>query len=194
MKIIGLTGGIGSGKTTVLNMFQKLGAAVYIADIEAKVLMTTNSQLKEEITQLFGEKAYVNNNLNRSYIAAIVFKQQHKLKALNSIVHPKVKEHFKAFVQQSTANIIIYESAILFESESYKICDFIIAVTATMQNRIKRVMARDQITEIQILDRIKNQLQEKEIVNKAHFVIQNNTLNDTKLQVKTIFNLIKVSL
>jgi dephospho-CoA kinase len=194
MKIIGLTGGIGSGKTTVLNMFQKLGAAVYIADIEAKVLMTTNSQLKEEITQLFGEKAYVNNNLNRSYIAAIVFKQQHKLKALNSIVHPKVKEHFKAFVQQSTANIIIYESAILFESESYKICDFIIAVTATMQNRIKRVMARDQITEIQILDRIKNQLQEKEIVNKAHFVIQNNTLNDTKLQVKTIFNLIEVSL
>ena len=99
MKIVGLTGGIGSGKSTVLQMFQDLGAVIYIADIEAKKLMNTDKDLILDIIHLFGEEAYVNSNLNTNYIASIVFNDSTKLEKLNALVHPKVREHFLYFVK-----------------------------------------------------------------------------------------------
>jgi dephospho-CoA kinase len=193
MKIIGLTGGIGSGKTTVLKMFQTLGAEVYIADIEAKKLMNSDMELIQQIQQIFGEKAYVNRTLNRQYIGEVVFSDKEKLLRLNSIVHPKVREHFKEFIHHSKAEIVLYESAILFESGSDTLCNFLITVIANFEDRIQRVMLRDKTTEEQIKNRINNQLADDYKIKKAHFVINNLTLEDTKLQVDTIYDLIKTA-
>ena len=100
MKVVGLTGGIGSGKSTVLKMFQELGAETFVADIEAKKLMNTNKELIKDIKQLLGEQAYINNELNRSFISKVVFNNKEKLMALNKLVHPKVAEHFKKFIKK----------------------------------------------------------------------------------------------
>ncbi|REE82059.1 dephospho-CoA kinase [Lutibacter oceani] len=188
--IIGLTGGIGSGKSTVLNMFKKLGFETYVADIKAKNLMNTNAALVQDITNLFGKEAYKNNELNKTYIAEIVFKDKKKLAALNALVHPKVREDFKNFVKKSPAKFIIYEAAILFESGSNKLCDFVITVTANLEDRIRRVKKRDGVTKSQVLDRIQHQLNDEEKIRKSHFVIVNNTLNTTEKQVLTVYNIL----
>ncbi len=190
MKIIGLTGGIGSGKSTVLQLFKELGVATYIADVEAKKLMRTNKQLISQIKNMFGEQAYINKKLNRKYISEIVFKNKEKLKALNALVHPKVQEHFRVFVKKTTANFIIYEAAILFESGSNKFCDFTITVTATLKNKIERIIKRDKITETKILEIMKQQSDDDFKIKKSDFVIKNNNLEETKVQVKTVYNLL----
>ena len=190
MKVIGLTGGIGSGKSTVLAFLKKLGATVYIADIEAKKLMNTNALLKKQISSLFGELAYVNNELNRSFISSIVFKDKNKLDSLNALVHPKVQEDFKKFIKNSTAEVVIYEAAILFESGSHKLCDYVISVIASYEDRIKRIVKRDGLSEAQILDRIKHQISDDLRIKNAHFVIRNNGLEHTKMQAKTVCDLI----
>lgn len=192
MKIVGLTGGIGSGKSTVLSLFQNLGADVYIADVEAKKLMNSHEVLKKEIINLFGNEAYRESELDRDYIASIVFKDNEKLKALNLLVHPKVKEHFKDFIKKSSSDLIIYEAAILFESGGNELCDFIITVTANFKDRVQRIMKRDGVTESQILDRMKHQLNDEFKIKKSNFVIQNNSLNYTKSQVSTIYDLLRV--
>ena len=194
MKIVGLTGGIGSGKSTVLKMFQKLGAATYSADIEAKKLMNTNKNLIAQIIALFGEKAYVNKQLNASYIAKIVFVDKKKLSDLNALVHPKVRAHFKAYAQKSTAKIIIYEAAILFESGSHTLCDFVITVTANLKDKIARIAKRDGLLETEILQRMRNQLNDDYKIKNADFVIENTTLKTTASQVLTIYNSIVKSL
>jgi len=190
MTIVGLTGGIGSGKSTALQMFQELGADIYIADIEAKKLMNSNKELIKNIRQLFGEQAYINNELNRNYIAEIVFNDKEKLKTLNILVHPKVRKHFKQFVEKSTAKIVIYESAILFESGSNTMCDFIITVTASLDNKIKRILKRDKVSKQQILKRMQHQVDDDFKITNSDFVIENDRLEDTKLQVSTIYNLL----
>ena len=188
--IVGLTGGIGSGKTTVLNLFKDLGCNIYVADVEAKKIMNSNKELVQEITNLFGKEAYKNNILNKAYIAEIVFKNKAKLAELNALVHPKVREDFLNFVKKSTSKIIIYEAAILFESGSYKLCDFIITVTANLEDRIQRVIKRDGVTKSQIIDRIQNQLNDEEKIKKSDFVIVNNDLIFTKTQVLTVYNIL----
>lgn len=190
MKIIGLTGGIGSGKSTVLELFKKLGTAVFIADVEAKKIMHTNVELREQINKLFGELAYVNNELNRSYIASIVFKNKNKLAALNKLVHPKLRDHFDEFVKNLDMDIVIYEAAILFESGSDKMCDYIITVTANFEDKIERVMKRDNVSREQILERMNHQLNDDIKINNSHFIVVNNYLKDTELQVSTIYDLI----
>ena len=190
MKIIGLTGGIGSGKSTVLRLFQELGATIYIADVEAKKLMNNNKELVKEIRLLLGEKAYINNELNKSYISSIVFNDSEKLKALNKLVHPKVRAHFKEFIKNKTTEIVIYEAAILFESGSNTLCDYIITVTANFEDKVERIMKRDGVSKQHILARMKHQLKDDFKIKNANFVIRNNTFLDTKLQVFTINNLI----
>ncbi len=190
MKVVGLTGGIGSGKSTVLQLFKDLGAAIYIADVEAKHLMNTDKDLVKQVVKLFGEKAYIDNELNKIYIAKIVFNNKEKLTALNNLVHPKVSEHFKKFVDNSIAEIVVYESAILFESGSNVMCDFIITVTANFEEKIKRIIKRDNVSKQQILDRMKHQEDDTFKIKKSNFVIKNNTLSATKLQVSTIYNII----
>jgi dephospho-CoA kinase len=190
MKIIGLTGGIGSGKSTVLHFFKELGTSVYIADVEAKKLMNSDVELIKNIKILFGDKAYENETLNRNYISSIVFNDQEKLKELNKLVHPKVREHFKKNIQNTKAEILIYEAAILFESGSDKLCDFIITVTADLKDRIDRVVKRDAVSRQEVSDRIQHQLNDDIKIKKSHFVIKNKNLLATKTQVKTIFDLI----
>jgi len=190
MKIIGLTGGIGSGKTTVLKMFKELGCATYVADIEAKKLMNSNKRLMNQIKLLFGDKAYLDDKLNTAFIAEIVFNDKVKLTALNALVHPVVQEDFKNFVNKSTSKIIIYEAAILFESGSDKLCDLIITVATDIDERIERIIKRDGVTKEQILERMQHQLNDEEKVKKADFVINNSDIFNTKEQVSTIYKIL----
>lgn len=191
MKIIGLTGGIGSGKSTVLELFKSLGVLTYVADIEAKKLMNADATLKNQIIKLFGEKAYQNGVLNSAFIASDVFKNTENLNALNALVHPKVREDFKHFIKTQKADFVIYEAAILFESGSDQFCDFIITVIADFDHKIERIMKRDGVSQAQIMERMKNQSADDLKIKKSDFVIRNNHLDDTKQQVLTIFEMLK---
>ncbi|MFA5301005.1 MAG: dephospho-CoA kinase [Lutibacter sp.] len=191
MKIVGLTGGIGSGKSTVLAFFKNFGAVTYIADEEAKKLMNSNAELRKEIIKLFGEKAYAQGTLDRAYIASQVFNNKEKLSALNALVHPKVRDDFQQFIKKSTADLVIYEAAILFESGSDKICDYTITVLASFENKIERIVKRDGVSKAQILERMENQSTDDFKIRRSNFVIRNNNLKDTERQVLTIFELLK---
>jgi dephospho-CoA kinase len=190
VKIIGLTGGMGSGKSTVLQFFQELGVATYNADIEAKKLMNSDKELINRLISLFGKKAYNKGVLDNSYIASLVFNDTDKLEALNAAVHPKLHEHFKGFVKKSNAEFVMYEAAILFESGGDKLCDYIITVTAEFEDRIKRIMLRDTTSKAKISERMKHQLEDDFKIKNSNFVIRNTSLPDTKLQVSTVYDLI----
>lgn len=186
MIVVGLTGGIGSGKTTILMMFQEFGIDCYIADVEAKKLMNSSKKIKKELVKEFGKQAYTTDGLNRKYIAGIVFEKPKKLKVLNSIVHPRVHKHFKKFVEKAESNYVIYENAILFESKGDKKCDYIITVTAPIDVRIKRILARDTTTKVDVLNRINNQYSDEEKTSKSNFVINNIDLKETQITVQKI--------
>src|SRR5690606_20719035 len=146
MIIVGLTGGIGSGKTTVAKEFQSLGIPIYIADDEAKKLMNTSKVLKRQLIDLFGEEAYVDNSLNRPFIADIIFKNEAYLQKMNAIVHPKVGIHFKNWASKQHTAYVIKEAAVLFENNGYKQCDYVITVTAPKDLRIERLLKRAPTT------------------------------------------------
>lgn len=184
--IVGLTGGIGSGKTTVAKMFYELGVPIYVSDIEAKRLMVSNSQLIVNITALLGEEAYINKTLNRKYISEKVFKNKELLSALNKLVHPVVASDFEKWYQQQNTTYVIKESAILFESGSYKNCNAIITVIAPIAARIQRVMERDKVTKKQVLHRIMNQMSDEEKIDQSDYIITNSTLAATAAQVAKI--------
>lgn len=183
MLIIGLTGGIGSGKTTVINMFQELGVEIYITDVEAKRLMNSESNLIEQIKELLGEQAYQNNTLNSVYVAEQVFVNKALLQQLNALVHPAVKIDFKSFIAKIDAPYVIYESAILFESGSHKLCDYTLTVSAPEELRIERVIQRDQLSKKAVKNRMQNQLTDEIRNSKADFVLNNINLQETKKEV-----------
>ncbi len=192
MKIVGLTGGIGSGKTTVSEMFKELGIPVYIADIEARKLTNTSKTIKKEIIQILGESAYNNGKINKKHVADLIFNDENLLKKINKIIHPKVAEHFKNWCGIQNAPYIIKEAAILFENDGYKSCDFTILITAPLELRINRVLKRDSITKKEILDRIKNQWSDDKKKKYADFIIENIELNTTLKKAKKIhINLLK---
>jgi dephospho-CoA kinase len=186
MIIVGLTGGIGSGKTTVAKRFEVLGIPVYIADEEAKRLMRTSKVIKRKLIALFGEDTYVNNELNKPFIASIIFNDKDSLQRMNAIVHPKVASHFKRWVSKQKTLYVIKEVAILFENDGYKQCDFVITVTAPKPLRIERLLKRDHTTEASIEAIIKNQWSDAEKVAKSDFVIENVDIEDTEKQVITV--------
>lgn len=186
MKVIGLTGGIGSGKSTVARMFELLNVPVYYADQEAKRLMTDTADLKLGIVGLFGEKAYFNNKLNRGYIADIVFKDKERLKALNALVHPEVRKDFLHWVEAQNAPYVIQENPLIFEKNDQDSFDKVIIVTAEKELRIERIMDRDGLSKEQVLDRMSNQLDDTKKYELADFVIHNETLENTKVQVNLI--------
>ena len=136
-KIIGLTGGIGSGKSRVVKLFNTLGVPCYIADVEAKRLMNNQAEVKAAIVDLFGEQAYVDEQLNRNYIGQIVFANPEKLKALNAIVHPAVAKDFSVWVAEQQKSFVIKEVAILFETGGYKNVDKTVLITAPETIRIR---------------------------------------------------------
>ena len=191
-KIIGLTGGIGSGKTTVANYFQSKGIPVYISDVEAKKVMAF-PEIISQIVAIFGTDILgENDTLNRDKLASIVFNNPDKLKQLNSIVHPAVKKHFEQWVgNNKNFPYLVKEAAILFESGSYKDCDAIITVCAPMETRINRVLERDASSREKVLQRINNQISDDERIAKSQYVITNENFDQTKIQMDNILNLLK---
>lgn len=173
---IGLTGGIGSGKTTVSRIFKHLGIPVYQADPEAKRLMNSSDRLKSEIISLFGEKAYVNGKLNNSYIASLVFNHPQRLQELNKVVHPAVREDFNQWTaEHHKCPYVIEEAAILFESGHYRFFDAIVFVSAKKELRIQRVMQRDAVEREEVLKRMDQQLPEEEKMKLSDDIIFNNS-------------------
>lgn len=173
---IGITGGIGSGKTMVSKIFSVLGIPVYDADTRAKWISNFHPEVKKEIVALFGEQAYVDNKLNNRYIASIVFNDKSKTEQLNAIVHPKVGEDFEDWVKKNAqAPYILKEAALMFESNSYKLLDKVIVVSAPLELRIQRILARDpQRTEAEIRGIMDKQLPEEEKLKRADYIIQND--------------------
>lgn len=191
-KVVGLTGGIGSGKTAVAHYMQSKGIPVYISDLEAKKVMEF-PEIIAQISNAFGtDMIDANKALDREKLASIVFNEPEKLKQLNSIVHPAVKKHFDNWIMQHQKfPVIVKEAAILFESGSYKDCDMIITVSAPLETRIERVLKRDKTTREKILQRINNQLSDEERIARSQFVVKNENFDETKKQVDEILNLLK---
>ena len=190
MKIIGLTGGIGSGKSTVARMFNELGIAVYIADEEAKKIMH-QEEIKKKIIGLLGEEAFDNNEFNKKYIANKVFNDASLLKQLNAIVHPAVALHFLEWVQNQQGVYVIKEAAILFENGGYKKCDKTILVKANKKLRLKRVLKRDKSAVEEVEARMKNQWTDAKKEKLADFIIENNQgIQELKLQVESIHHIL----
>jgi dephospho-CoA kinase len=190
--IVGITGGIGSGKSLVAKIIcASDDTAYYHADKEAKLLMNTSPSLKENIIAVFGEKSYQDNTLDRKYISSLVFKEPKLLKSLNSIVHPAVKEHFRNFIASQKENtLIIYENAILFETNGDLICNVIISVNAPEEIRVKRVMERDDVTKKQVKNIIINQWSETKRNLLSNYTILNIEKEETLLKTKNIYNIL----
>ena len=191
-KIIGLTGGIGSGKTTLATYLKSLGIPVFIADGEAKKLMQS-PEVVAEIQTIFGTTIFENGILNRQQLAAIVFSNPEKLSQLNAIIHPAVKKQFGFWLDQYQSEpFVVYEAAILFESGSYKNCDSIITITAPLEDRITRVMQRDNSTREQVLYRINAQWTDEQRIAKSDFVIENSDAQQAKNSIDEILKILKI--
>ncbi len=184
--IVGLTGGIGSGKSTVGSMFKELGIPVYNSDERAKELMHTSKTLRKQLLELFGEEAYINETLNKAFIAEKVFKDSAKLTALNRIVHPAVRKDFSTWAASQKAPYVIQETALLFENKAQKFYDRTILVTAPKEDRIQRVLARDNATRKQVLARMDKQLDDFEKLELADSVIENIDLERTRAEVQKL--------
>ncbi len=184
MKVVGLTGGIGSGKSTVAKMFSDLGVAVYIADDEAKKLMQKDSNLKRNIQKLLGKEAYKGSNLNTTFIASKVFQDTELLAKLNAIVHPAVGKDFNSWKNKQSGIYVLKEAAILFENGGYKICDKTILVIASEKTRMQRILKRDNSTREEILARMANQWPDEKKIKLADLVIDNEeNVDNTRFQV-----------
>lgn len=172
---VGITGGIGSGKSTACKVFRAMGIPVFDADSVAKQLMDTDLVIREQLIQLFGSSVYQSNQtIDRKYLAGIVFNDPSSLEQLNAIIHPAVRNEFEVWCQTQQSPYIIHEAAILFESGFYKMMDKTIAVVTDEAERIERVMKRNAMTEEQIRLRIRNQWTDEQRIKLADFVIGNN--------------------
>lgn len=175
MKTIGITGGIGSGKTTCCRIFETLGIPVYYADPRAKKLMTSDKTLKSQIKELLGNEAYFRNGrLNRKFIGSQIFHDKALLKKMNQLVHPAVGRDVIRWASQQDSSYIMYEAALLVENGSYKNFTKLVVVSCPKEERIRRVMARDHVDIKDVNARMKNQLTEKKKVAVADYVIVND--------------------
>ena len=182
---IGITGGIGSGKTTVCRVFETFGIPVFYADTVAKEIMVTDPVLVAGVQTAFGEESYADGKLNNKHIANIVFNDSAQLAILNALVHPAVFRAFESWVENipPTTPYVLKEAALLFESGSYQLCDYNILVTATEEIRLQRVMSRDGVSKEQVKARMDKQMSDQEKVKMADFVIKNEESQSIILQV-----------
>lgn len=171
---VGITGGIGSGKSTVSKLFELLGVPVFYADDAAKKLVNESAPLKEQIIQHFGTESYNEGLLNRSYIAGLVFNNPAKLALLNSIVHPATIADAEQWMQRQTTYYAIKEAALIFESGAQKWLDAVIGVSAPQSLRIQRVMQRDKITEAEVAARLDKQMDEDKKMGLCDYIIYND--------------------
>ena len=186
MKIVGLTGGIGSGKTTVSKEFQKYSIKVYNSDLRAKFLMNNSIVLKNKLINNFGKEFYINDELNKSYISQIIFNDPISLKLVNSMVHPEVFNDFNEWRQSLSEKFVLYESALIFETGSYKLNDFNILVTCDHDLRVKRILKRDGINEEKINSIINNQWDDDKKIPLADYIFFNTSNKENKLKVKNL--------
>lgn len=191
MITVGLTGGIGSGKSTVAKVFLAMGIPVYNSDDRAKKLMTESIEVVNSVKNLFGDDIYENNQLNRQKLASIVFNNKEKLGQLNGIVHPAVAKDFAHWKAEQKSYFVVKEAAILFEIGAYKELDYNILVTAPVDTRIERTIKRDNTTKEEVLSRMKNQWEEKQKIPLANFIIDNSGEKLVIPQVLEVIDFIK---
>lgn len=187
-KTIGITGGIGSGKSLVAKVLQLMGYTVYSSDQRAKEIMQEDQELIAGLKELFGEEAYLDANLNRPYIAAQIFKDSSKRTAMNNLVHPAVRKDFQNWVNCQKSDLLFQESALLFETGNYRSFDAVILVSAPEKVRMERVKERDQLTDEQVQSRFNAQMPEEEKMKLTDLVIQND---GNHLLVPQILEIIK---
>ena len=188
MILVGLTGGIGSGKSTVINYFKELGVTCYQADDEAKKLMNSDKGLIKKIKNSFGDSVYINSKLDRKKLSAIVFTDKQKLELLNSIVHPYVNRHFENYCKGLEDIYIIKEVAIIFEIGTQNKFDKIILVRAPKEDRVKRIINRDKCNPQDAINRINNQIADDDKIDQCDFIIDNINLEEISNKVLKIHN------
>ncbi|MBV7441829.1 dephospho-CoA kinase [Weeksellaceae bacterium TAE3-ERU29] len=175
MKIIGITGGIGSGKSTVAKLIEEQGFPVYNSDVRAKEITNNSPIIKNQLIEWYGEDMYKNNKLNKEKLAKIIFNNKAELEKVNHLIHPEVFKDFEEWKNQQTTDFIFKEAAILFESGSYKNCDAVLTISAPINIRIQRAMERDNSSKEDIQKRIEKQWNDKKRESKANFIIKNNS-------------------
>ena len=207
MITIGLTGGIGSGKSTVASLLEVYGMAVYSADTESKRLLEMpnpnpnrvsnpvrvetehrHSLIRKQLTALLGDSIYDANGLNRKLMASLIFNDSSLLEQVNAIIHPEVGRHFQSWLEQQTTKYAVLESAILFESKFDRYVDFCLTVYAPRELRIQRIMMRDGITEAEVWQRMQHQLPEEEKMKRADFMIYNDGIQPLIPQIEEVCN------
>lgn len=187
---VGITGGIGSGKSIVSEIFSRLGIPVYNADTRAKFLMQNSAKIKQQLQGKFGPEVFINNQLNRKFLADIIFHEQEALSFVNSVVHPEVAADFQHWSENySKMPYTIEEAALLFESGAFQKMDHIIMVYAPLSIRLKRVMDRDRATREQVISRMENQMSEEEKIKRSRYIIYNDEKNSVLEQVLTLHSL-----
>ena len=188
---VGLTGGIGSGKTTVSKVFADNNFKIFNSDDIAKNIIKTDMEIKKSIINFFGSKSFNGSDFNSIYISEVIFSDPKKLDLLNSIVHPKVFEKFKKFVKKNLKSKILVESAILFESNFYKLMDYNILLKSPKIERINRIINRDNLSR-KMIEKIMNvQWSDKKKINLATFVIENINISKTKTEILSLINKIE---
>lgn len=188
---VGLTGGIGSGKTTVSKVFADKNFKIFNSDDIAKNIIKTDKEIKKSIINFFGSKSFNGSDFNSIYISEVIFSDPKKLDLLNSIVHPKVFEKFKKFVKKNLKSKILVESAILFESNFYELMDYNILLKSPKIERINRIINRDNLSRKKIEKIMNVQWSDKKKINLATFVIENINISKTKTEILSLINKIE---
>lgn len=191
MKRIGLTGNIGSGKTTVASCFEILGIAVFNADKQAKLLMNKDVYLKQSLIAEFGKEVYLDNELNRKYLSKLAFNDDLVLKRLNALVHPVVQEAFEKWSIQQSGAYVIKEAAILFESNTYQSLDAIICISCPEEIRLKRILKRDDLSEKDVRQRMSHQWAEEKKISLSDYVITNDNSSLVTPQILRVHSALK---
>ncbi|MBR4963280.1 MAG: dephospho-CoA kinase [Muribaculaceae bacterium] len=174
MKTVGITGGIGSGKSVVCEILRILNYPVYDTDVQAKILMRESSVIISKLKSLIGDEAYVEGEINRAKISSFIFSSQENLNKVNSIVHPEVCSHFMSWKSEQISDVVFVESAILYESGLSDMVDEVWCVVADEEKRVERVMKRNGLTKQEVLDRINSQISDKERGKRADHIIDNS--------------------
>ena len=192
MKKIGITGGIGSGKSVVGQILEAMHFPVYYSDQQSKILVDTDLVIREELIKLLGTEVYLDGKLNRPFLSHQLFSNDELRLKINQIIHPKVREAFTNWVSKQSSNLVFNEAAILFETGAYKSMDYNILVTAPLELKIERVLKRDNITINEIQDRISKQWSDEDKIPLADFVIVNDEVKPLLKQVEAILKEVKI--
>ncbi|MGM0464300.1 MAG: dephospho-CoA kinase [Bacteroidota bacterium] len=183
---LGVTGGIGSGKSTVCKIFKVLGIPVFSADDEARIIMDNKKMIRAELKNIIGTDLYASGELDRSKMASIIFNDDNLLNKVNNLVHPLVFDRYDNWCRQQDADYVIFEAAILFESGADKHVDRILAVTATREERINRVMERNKMSREQVMERISKQMEEDEMIKRSDYRVNNS---DDSMIIKKVLDI-----